>query len=55
MCRVLAIADAYDAMTSNRPYRRAMSHDKAIDEIKYAGVQFDPNLAVKFVEVMGKD
>ncbi len=33
-CRILAIADAYDAMTSDRPYRQAMSHQEAIKEIK---------------------
>ncbi|MFA7149097.1 MAG: PAS domain S-box protein, partial [Syntrophomonadaceae bacterium] len=40
-CRILAIADAYDAMTSDRPYRQAMSREKAVDELKnYAGIQF---------------
>ena len=42
-CRILAIADAYDAMTSNRPYRQAMSHKLAIAELKRcSGKQFDP-------------
>ncbi|WP_378954022.1 HD domain-containing phosphohydrolase [Pelosinus sp. sgz500959] len=50
-CRILAIADAYDAMTSDRPYRRAMSHETAIEELKsYAGVQFDPELIEKFIK-----
>ena len=49
-CRIVAIADAYDAMTSNRPYRQAMEHDQAIAELKRcAGKQFDPWL-VAFVE-----
>ncbi len=40
--RVLAVADAYDAMTSNRPYRAPMSSDAAIEELrKNAGTQFD--------------
>ncbi|MGE5405129.1 MAG: diguanylate cyclase domain-containing protein, partial [Candidatus Saccharibacteria bacterium] len=51
-CRILAIADAYDAMISDRPYRRARPHEKAIEEIKRcAGTQFDPNLVEKFLEV----
>lgn len=33
-CRILAIADAYDAMTSIRPYRQAMTHQQAMDELK---------------------
>ncbi|HOV80876.1 MAG TPA: diguanylate cyclase [Bacillota bacterium] len=49
-CRILAIADAYDAMTSDRPYRKAMSHEKAAAELeKYAGVQFDPQLVSLFL------
>jgi len=50
-CRILAIADAYDAMTSDRPYRKAMNRANAIAELKHcAGTQFDPNLVDKFGE-----
>jgi diguanylate cyclase (GGDEF)-like protein len=53
-CRILAIADAYDAMTNDRPYRKAMPHDKTIEELKRcAGTQFDPVLIEKFCEIMG--
>ncbi|MBP2627111.1 MAG: domain S-box/diguanylate cyclase protein [Firmicutes bacterium] len=49
-CRILAIADAYDAMTSDRPYRKAMNHELAVAELKRcAGIQFDPELVNKFV------
>lgn len=52
-CRIVAIADAYDAMTSDRPYRQAMSHDAAIEELKkYAGSQFDPELVEVFIQVI---
>lgn len=48
-CRILAIADAYDAMTSDRPYRKAMTHEEAIEELlRCAGTQFDPYLLEKF-------
>ncbi len=54
-CRILAIADAYDAMTNDRPYRKAMTHENAVRELnKFAGVQFDPYLVTKFVEVINK-
>ncbi len=50
--RIIAIADTYDAMTSTRSYRKALSHEIAIQEIqKCAGAQFDPVLASKFVEI----
>jgi diguanylate cyclase (GGDEF)-like protein/putative nucleotidyltransferase with HDIG domain len=43
--RILAVADAYEAMTSERPYRHARSHDEAIDELRaHAGSQFDPSV-----------
>lgn len=49
-CRLLAIADAYDAMTSDRPYRKAMSHEEALAELRRcAGTQFDPKLVEVFL------
>ena len=52
-CRILAIADAYDAMVSDRPYKQAVSHDKAIAELKRcSGTQFDPKLLMVFIDVL---
>jgi diguanylate cyclase (GGDEF)-like protein/PAS domain S-box-containing protein len=52
-CRILAIVDAYDAMTSDRPYRKAMSHEQVVAEMKkYAGIQFDPQLVPVFIQVL---
>ena len=49
--RIIAIADAFDAMTSERPYRGAMSETDAIEEIKRcSGTQFDPEIATTFVD-----
>jgi putative two-component system response regulator len=49
--RILAVADAFDAMTSDRPYRAAMPIAEAIDEIKRcAGTQFDPIVATAFLK-----
>ena len=49
--RVIAIADAYDAMISDRPYHQALSEEDAAEEIKMnAGVQFDPDIVQVFLE-----
>lgn len=48
--RLFAVIDAYDAMTSNRPYRPAMSAEAAIDELlRGAAAQFDPQVVYMFV------
>src|SRR5579875_1041624 len=50
--RILAVADAFDAMISPRPYRRALSHEHALAEVKRgAGTQFDPRVAELFLDV----
>jgi len=52
--RLLAVADAYDAMTSTRPYRRPLTTERALAEIdRCAGTQFDPELADAFLQVWG--
>ncbi len=49
-CRILTVVDAYDAMTSDRPYRKAVSHAEAVAELKcFAGVQFDAKIVKKFL------
>jgi HD-GYP domain-containing protein (c-di-GMP phosphodiesterase class II) len=49
--RIYAVAAAYEAMTSDRPYRRAMSHANAVAEIiRNSGTQFDPEVVRAFVE-----
>lgn len=54
--RIIAIADSYDAMTSDRPYHKAMSMEEAIAELKRgSGTQFDPDIAKVYVEkVLGQ-
>lgn len=47
--RIVAIADAYDAMLSDRPYRKAIGHESAVTELRaQAGIQFDPELVELF-------
>lgn len=49
--RIISIVDAYDAMTSERPYRKALSEEFAIEELKRnSGIQFDPELVNLFIE-----
>ena len=53
--RVLAVADAFDAMTSDRPYRRALSRREALAEVeRCAGTQFDPEIARLFLELFAE-
>lgn len=52
MARVIAVTDAFDAMTSDRPYRKKMSFDEVIKEIVVnAGKQFDPNVVNALLKV----
>ncbi len=51
--RVLAIADAFDAMTSNRPYRMALTQEEAFRELRDgAGSQFDPEMVESFIRMI---
>jgi putative nucleotidyltransferase with HDIG domain len=50
--RIIAVADSFDAMTSNRPYRKAMTFTAAIDEVsRHAGEQFDPTVAASLARL----
>ncbi len=52
-CRILAIVDAYDAMTNDRPYRKALTEAQAGEELKKcAGTQFDPDLVKIFLDII---
>ncbi len=54
--RILAVADAYEAMTSERPYRRALSPIEALTELeRCSGTQFDPKIVAAFVKLFKKD
>jgi HD-GYP domain-containing protein (c-di-GMP phosphodiesterase class II) len=51
--RIIAVCDAFDAMTSDRSYRRAMSADAALEELRrHAGTQFDPAVVTAFAKAL---
>jgi len=51
--RIIAVADTFDAMTSNRPYRRALSFRAALSELnRNKGLQFDPDITDIFIELL---
>jgi diguanylate cyclase (GGDEF)-like protein len=54
--RILAVADAYSAMTTDRPYRKAMSHEEAVAELlRVSGTQLDPTLVQAFLTALEGD
>ncbi|MDA8105158.1 MAG: DUF4388 domain-containing protein [Nitrospiraceae bacterium] len=54
--RIINVVDAYYAITTDRPYRRALPKDKAISEIKKnAGSQFDPEVVEMFLSIIGEE
>jgi HD-GYP domain-containing protein (c-di-GMP phosphodiesterase class II) len=54
--RILAVCDAYDAMTSERSYRLAMPKERAMGEIlRCRGTQFDPDIVDAFLEILQKE
>lgn len=56
LARIISVADTYDAMTSDRAYRRALPHEVAVSEIcRCAGSQFDPLCAGEFAEAIEAD
>jgi putative nucleotidyltransferase with HDIG domain len=51
--RIISVADAFGAMTTDRPYRKALSIEKAIKELKeFAGTQFDPEIVEIFISIL---
>jgi diguanylate cyclase (GGDEF)-like protein len=56
LVRIISIADSFDAMTSNRPYRNRKNYDEAIEElIKCSSTQFDPMLVQHFIKMLGEN
>ena len=54
--RIISVIDSYDAMTSDRPYRKAMSQEKAVSELKKgAEIQFDPKVVNIFSDILDKE
>jgi HD-GYP domain-containing protein (c-di-GMP phosphodiesterase class II) len=51
--RIIAVADAFGAMTTDRPYRKALSTVEAVNELKqFSGIQFDPHIVEIFISVL---
>lgn len=54
--RILTVVDSYGAMTSDRPYRKALSEEEAVAElIKWSGSQFDPEVISAFLEIVEEE
>ena len=56
LARIFAVADAFDALTSDRPYRKSTSVSQALAHLKeQAGVLFDPEVVIAFEQVLEKN
>ncbi|MBF0553143.1 MAG: HD domain-containing protein [Nitrospirae bacterium] len=56
IARIIAVADTFDAMTSDRPYRKGLPFDTALEEVrKCSGTQFDPKVVDAFFEAVGNN
>ncbi|MBI5639014.1 MAG: HD domain-containing protein [Nitrospirae bacterium] len=56
IARIIAVADTYDAMTTDRPYRKGLSRQTALDELKrYAGIQFDGEMVENFMRCFSEE
>ena len=56
LARILTVVDAYDVMTNGRPYKKAISHDEAVKEIrKCSGTQFDPEIVNIFIRALEEE
>lgn len=56
LSRILAVVDAYDAMTEERSYSKTMSKEEALNEIqRCSGTQFDPEIAESFIKIMNEE
>lgn len=54
--RCITVVDSFNAMTTDRPYKKAISHDKAVRELKRnAGTQFDPDIVNVFLTVIERE
>jgi len=55
IAKIIAVADAFDAMTTDRPYRKAMSTEEAFEELrKFAGIQFDRDIVHAFMKAISE-
>ena len=56
LARIIAVADAYDAMGSDRPYRKKLNKDKILNELKdQAGKQFDPEIVKALISILDRE
>lgn len=56
VARIIALADTYDAMTSERPYQKAMGQKSVIEKIKeWSGTRFDPEIVMGFISAIEKE